>query len=92
MMLNHSVITANLKSSVHLQKVLLTVFAVVLYRQVTPQRRTRFTKRAQILWSLTSPQTMAQFWNDKSSPIYKPTVFYFLLLLNTTIGIQFSYY
>lgn len=63
--MNHSIITVDLKSSVHLKKVLLTVFAAVFYRQVTPQRRTRFTKRAQILWSLTSPQTMAQFWNDK---------------------------
>lgn len=61
--MHHNIITVVLKSSV--KKVFLTVFAAVFYRQVTPQRRTRFTKRAQILRSLTIPQTMAQFWNDK---------------------------
>lgn len=42
----------------------LTMYAAVLYRQVTSQHRTWFTKRAQIHWSLTSLQSVAVGWND----------------------------
>ena len=38
--------------------------AVVLYRQVTSEHRTRFTKRAHIHWSLASLQSVTVGWND----------------------------
>lgn len=49
----------------------LTVFAVILYRQVTPQRRTWFTKRAQFPHSLTSALTMAPLWSEKRKSLLK---------------------
>ena len=42
----------------------LTMFAMVLNRQVTSQHRTWFTKGAQLHWSLASLQSMAMGWND----------------------------
>lgn len=59
------------KSGIFTKRSFLTMFAVILYRQVTPQRRTWFTKRAQFPRSLTSALTMAPLWSDKGKSLLK---------------------
>lgn len=73
-LMNYNITAIELKSPVFFfftKRSFLTVFAVILYRQVTPQGRTWFTKRAQFPHSLTSALTMAPLWSEKRKSLLK---------------------